>query len=55
MSSTKGRYLENLITMQKSLIKILNRRGPRTNPSGSPGRSTNRDAIIQEISIQVGC
>jgi hypothetical protein len=32
MSSTKGRYLENLITMQKSLIKILNKRGPSTNP-----------------------
>jgi hypothetical protein len=46
--------LENIITMQRSLIKILNRRGPRTNPCGSLERTTKEKAIIPEIRIQVG-
>jgi len=44
-SVAKGKFLEYLITLQRSLIKILNRKGPRMDSS----KSKIIPEIIQKI------
>jgi len=41
MSLAKDKYLQNLITLQRSLIKILNRKGPSSD--------SRKNKIIPEI------
>jgi hypothetical protein len=48
ISSAKRRYLEYLITLHKSLMKMLKSRGPKTDPCGTPESTTKGDERIPE-------
>jgi hypothetical protein len=48
MSSAKIRYLEWLIALHKSLMNILKRKGPKTDPCGTPDGITKGDERVLE-------
>jgi hypothetical protein len=55
-SSASNKYLERLVTLQRSVIEILESKVPKTDPCGTP-EGTGKDKVskcVQKVADQKG-